>query len=80
MANYNYDKRARRRSVPGHPWWMARRVNRDGTTVRVQIRHRLMPWRTFAIETSSLRFGAEAAARELQAKRRSRSEQVVRAR
>jgi hypothetical protein len=46
--------------------WRARRVRRDGATVAIRARHRLLPWQSITVETRDLRSGAEAIARELQ--------------
>lgn len=55
------------RVVPKHPLWRARRVLRDGITVAVRVRHRLLPWRAFEVDAGSLRSGAERASRMLSA-------------
>lgn len=60
--------RARRfdsRPVPGNTIWRARRVRVDGITVAVRVRHTLLFWRAFEVEASTLRGGAERAARML---------------
>jgi hypothetical protein len=46
--------------------WRARRVRRDGGTVAVRARHRLLLWNSITVDKRDLRAGAEAIARELQ--------------
>jgi hypothetical protein len=46
--------------------WRARRVRRDGNTVAIRARHRLLLWNSITVDTADLRMGAEAVARELQ--------------
>jgi hypothetical protein len=62
--------------VPGHGSWRARRVRRDGTTVAIRARHRVLLWQTITVDARDLRAGAEAVARELQ--RRSAQRQMLR--
>lgn len=72
-------RRTRRRKtwlVPGHTMWRARRVRRDGRTVAVRARHRLLLWSSITVESRDLRAGAEEIARELQ--RRSSRRPVLR--
>jgi hypothetical protein len=45
--------------------WRARKVRRDGVTVAVRARHRLLPWQSITSDSRDLRAGAEAIAREL---------------
>jgi hypothetical protein len=62
----NRVRRPRTWVVPGNTMWRARRVRRDGHTVAVRARHRLLPWNSITVEHRDLRAGAEAVARELQ--------------
>jgi hypothetical protein len=61
--------RARTWIVPGHSRWRARRVRRDGSTVAIRARHRLLPWMSVTVDSRDLRAGAEAVARELSRRR-----------
>jgi hypothetical protein len=56
--------------------WRARRIRREGTTVAVRARHRVLFWHSLTVETRDLRAGAEAIACEL--RRRSAQQLVLR--
>ena len=52
--------------MPGHTMWRARHVRRDGRTVAVRARHRLLLWHSITVERRDLCAGAEAIAHEPQ--------------
>ncbi len=76
LGSANRMRQSRTWLVPGHTMWRARPVRKDGNTVAVRARHRLLPWHTITVDSRDLRAGAEAIARELQ--RRALRQRVLR--